>query len=133
MMFAQIDWTTVITIALGVVGSLGAAFCSLAQVYLRHQAAGMERRILALEEQTARCEAERNALSKSDSEKTAMLNTEWPSDDFNHEEVVAKIKRAASDKGIKITLAQIGVLIRGIRDRTRNNCHDPKLDGEFFL
>lgn len=131
----QIDWTTVITVGMAVFGSICTGICTLATLYIKTKAAGFEARIKALEERSEKCEAERLKdqveHAKEIEVRDSMLNTEWPSDDFSHGDLVQKIHRIASAKGIPITLAQVAALIKKIkanRDRDRK----ASTDEEFF-
>lgn len=138
-----INWTQVITgflAFLGVVVSAGATVLSL---YLRTRTSRMEdvireqgERIAVLEEETKRCEAGRAADQARHAEeiknKNTILETEWPSDDFNSNDLAAKIHKAAVVSGLKVSIAQIGYLAQRIKKRKTDLEQDTKPKEEFF-
>lgn len=110
----MIEWTLVLNVGLTVLGAAVTSVCAVATLYLRNNAAGFESRITLLEFQSAKCEAERVADKIILAARDELLSTEWPNDDLLHDKLVEKVHRASSAKGITVTIAQVGLLIKNL-------------------
>lgn len=125
---AEVDWTAIIMAVISLVGVVFSGLCTVLSLHLRMKHSKLEevvekqgKEILALQAQTTKCEEERRVDHVRHEaelrERDDLLEAEWPSDDFTSSDLAAKIHRVAVASGLKIKVAQVGMLVRRLQKK----------------
>lgn len=149
MLFAEaggLDWNLVVT----VFGTCCTAICAFLTVQQRNKGAAYETQLASLRAEATDSKArivileaeikqykielhdEKAKHVKEVAVLTEIVETEWPSDDFSHQELVTRVREVAASQGFKVPLRIVSAMIKRIKQQ-RDSGLKPSIDGgEFF-
>lgn len=143
---SQLDWNLVVT----VFGTCCTAICAFLTVQQRNKGAAYEAqlaslrseatdskaRIVVLEAEIKQCKIElheeKAKHAKEIAALTEIVDTEWPSDDSSHQELVSRVREVAASQGFKVPLRIVSAMIKRIKQQ-RDVGLKPSIGGEEFF
>lgn len=101
------------------VATICVGICATLSLYIRTKNAEMNKRLEQCENMCKDCESHKKEMETKVQERDFLLNTEWPSNKFDSDEALEKIRILMAQEGIRLTLAQIAKMVQHLREKRK--------------